>query len=594
MAGNRIKGITIELGADIQPLNKALKEVDSSLKNTQNQLKDVNKLLKLDPTNVELLKQKQDLLKQATADTKTRLDELNKALEQMQNAPNASETIEQQNALKREIIETENALESYNEQLSKSNVALNVIAGKSEEVAEKTKKLSAAAAGLAGAMIGNALAMASTADDLNALSQQTGLTVEEIQKMQYASDVVDVSVEQMTGSIQKMTKQMSSSPKAFEELGVSIYDANGNMRDATDVWYESLEALSKIDNETERDAKSMEIFGKSAMDMAGIIDDGGASLKALGDEAEDLGLIMGQDMVDDANELQDAIDKMKGRTTQAFAKMGASLAKSLVPMFDKLLNVVTKVVTWFSNLDGKTQKLIIAILGLIAAISPVASLFSKITTLASGLSSAIAFMASPMGAVVIAIGAVIAAGVALYKNWDTIKQKASDLWSSITNTFENIKSSVSEKINAAKEAVSNAIERIKGLFKFEWSWPKIKLPHFRISGGVFPYGLFNKGTLPKIDIDWYAKAMKNGVILNNPTIFGAMNGKLLGGGEAGSETIVGTNSLMNMIRQASQGTTLNGDIVINMNVPQGANGKQLVDQIEKELSLRLMRRSEVF
>jgi phage-related minor tail protein len=594
MAGNRIKGITIELGADIQPLNKALKDVDSSLKNTQNQLKDVNKLLKLDPTNVELLKQKQDLLKQATADTKTRLDELNKALEQMQNAPNASETIEQQNALKREIIETENALESYNEQLSKSNVTLNVISGKSEEVAEKTKKLSAAAAGLAGAMIGNAIAMASTADDLNTLSQQTGLTVEEIQKMQYASDVVDVSVEQMTGSIQKMTKQMSSSPKAFEELGVSIYDANGNMRDATDVWYESLEALSKIDNETERDAKSMEIFGKSAMDMAGIIDDGGASLKALGDEAEDLGLIMGQDMVDDANELQDAIDKMKGRTTQAFAKMGASLASSLVPMFDKLLVVVTKVVTWFSNLDGKTQKLIIAILGLIAAISPVASLFSKITTLASGLSSAIAFMASPMGAVVIAIGAVIAAGVALYKNWDTIKQKASDLWSSITGTFDNIKNTISEKINAAKEAVSNAIERIKGLFKFEWSWPKIKLPHFRISGGVFPYGLFNKGTLPKIDIDWYAKAMKNGMVLNNPTIFGAMNGKLLGGGEAGSETIVGTNSLMNMIRQASQGTTLNGDIVINMNVPQGANGKQLVDQIEKELSLRLMRRSEVF
>ena len=594
MAGNRIKGITIELGADIQPLNKALKEVDSSLKNTQNQLKDVNKLLKLDPTNVELLRQKQDLLKQATADTKTRLEELNKALEQMQNAPNASETIEQQNALKREIIETENALESYNEQLSKSNVTLNVIAGKSEEVAEKTKKLSAAAAGLAGAMIGNAIAMASTADDLNALSQQTGFSVEELQKMQYASDVVDVSMEQMTGSIQKMTKQMSSGNKAFDTLGVSLTDANGNMRDATDVWYDSIEALSKVENETERDALSMEIFGKSAMDMAGIIDDGGESLKALGDEAEDLGLIMGQDMVDDANELQDAIDRMKGRTTQAFAKMGASLAKSLVPMFDKLLNVVTKVVTWFSNLDGKTQKLIIAVLGLIAAISPVASLFAKITSIASGLSSAIAFMASPMGAVVIAIGALIAAGVALYQNWETIKQKASSLWSSITSTFENIKNSVSDKINAAKDAVSRAIDRIKGLFKFEWSWPKIKLPHFRISGGVFPYGLFNKGTLPKIDIDWYAKAMKNGMILNNPTIFGAMNGKLLGGGEAGSEAIVGTNSLMNMIRQASQGTTLNGDIVINMNVPQGANGRQLVDQIEKELSLRMMRRSEVY
>ena len=62
MASSRIKGITIEIGGDTTKLNKALKDVDSSLKNTQGQLKDVNKLLKLDPANVELLKQKHDLL----------------------------------------------------------------------------------------------------------------------------------------------------------------------------------------------------------------------------------------------------------------------------------------------------------------------------------------------------------------------------------------------------------------------------------------------------------------------------------------------------------------------------------------------------
>ena len=583
--GQKIRGITIELGLDTKGFQANLKSIDSSLKNTQNQLKDVNKLLKLDPTNTELLRQKQDLLKKATEDTKKRLDELNNALKQMESAPNASETIEQQNALKREIIETKSALDEYEDALGRSNVALNVIAGTSKEVAEKTKAISAVSGGLATALVGNAINSASMADDLNTLSSQTGFTVEELQKMKYASDIVDVSMDQMTGSIQKMTKQMSSGNKAFETLGVSLTDSNGNMRDAKDVWYDSLDALSKVQNETERDALSMEIFGKSAMDMAGIIDDGGASLKALGDEAEGLGLIMSQDMVDDANALQDSIDRMKGRTEQAFLTMGASLASSLVPAFEKVLDVVTKVVQWFANLDGGTQQTILVILGLIASISPLAGLISQITTVVMGLSSAFAFITSPIGIVIGIIGALIAIGVLLWKNWDTIKEKASALFSSISNTFDRIKSAISDKINSAKEAVHNAIERIKSFFKFEWSLPKLKLPHISISG---EFNLFPP-RVPHFSIDWYSKAMKNGMILNNPTIFGMMDGKLLGGGESGSETIVGTNSLMSMIAKASKGTTIN--MTINA---QDQNVYQLADVVIDRLTQKMNRERLVY
>ena len=583
--GQKIRGITIELGLDTKGFQANLKSIDSSLKNTQSQLKDVNKLLKLDPTNTELLRQKQELLKKATEDTKKRLDELNNALKQMESAPNASETIEQQNALKREIIETKSALDEYEDALGRSNVALNVIAGTSKEVAEKTKAISAISGGLATALVGNAINSASMADDLNTLSSQTGFTVEELQKMKYASDIVDVSMDQMTGSIQKMTKQMSSGNKAFETLGVSLTDSNGNMRDAKDVWYDSLEALSKVQNETERDALSMELFGKSAMDMAGIIDDGGASLKALGDEAEGLGLIMSQDMVDDANLLQDSIDRMKGRTEQAFLTMGASLASSLVPAFEKVLDVVTKVVQWFANLDGGTQQTILVILGLIASISPLAGLISQITTVVMGLSSAFAFITSPIGIVIGIIGALIAIGVLLWKNWDTIKEKASALFSSISNTFDRIKSAISDKINSAKEAVHNAIERIKSFFKFEWSLPKLKLPHISISGS---FSLMPP-RVPHFSIDWYSKAMKNGMILNNPTIFGMMDGKLLGGGESGSETIVGTNSLMNMIAKASKGTTIN--MTINA---QDQNVYQLADVVIDRLTQKMNRERLVY
>lgn len=589
---SKIRGITIELGLDSSEFQKNLKTIDSSLKNTQTQLKDVNKLLKLDPGNTELLRQKQTLLGQAVNDSKKRLEELNNALKQMQSAPDAEKTIEQQNALKREIIATEQSLEDYEEQLRKCNPVLESFGVKAGEVAEKTKALSAAAAGIAGAMVGNAVAAAGAADDLNALAQKTGFTVEELQKMQYASDVVDVSMEQMTGSIMKMTKQMSSGNKAFAKLGVEITNADGSLRDANEVWYESLEALGKIESETERDALSMELFGKSAMDMAGVVDDGGQALRELGDEAEGLGLIMGQDLVDDANLMQDAIDKVKGRTRQAFLQMGASLAKSLVPAFERLVDAVTKVVQWFASLDGNTQKIILVIAGLVAAISPVAGLFSKVTSIVQGLSAAFAFFTSPAGLVVAAIAAVIAIGVKLYQNWDTIKAKLSAFtqkwksdWESIKNFFSNVWSNMKDKatntFNSIVDFVKKQVDKLKNLFNFKWELPKIKLPHFFISGNTGPMGL------PKVEVEWYSKAMKNGIILDQPTIFGAANGKLLGAGEAGAEVIIGANSLYDMIRNASQGT------VVNMTVNGGnVSANELADIVMDKLTTTIRRNNQ--
>jgi phage-related minor tail protein len=546
----------------------------------------------LDPGNTELLRQKQTLLGQAVNDSKKRLEELNNALKQMESAPDADKTIEQQNALKREIIATEQSLEDYEEQLRKCHPVLETFAVKSAEVAEKTKALSGAAAGIAGAMVGNAVAAAGAADDLNALAQKTGFTVEELQKMQYASDVVDVSMEQMTGSIMKMTKQMSSGNKAFAKLGVEITNADGSLRSANEVWYESLEALGKVESETERDALSMELFGKSAMDMAGVVDDGGQALRELGDEAESLGLIMSQDVVDDANQMQDAIDKVKGRTRQAFLQMGASLAKSLVPAFERLVDAVTKVVQWFSSLRGDTQKIILVIAGLVAAISPVASLFSKVTNIVNGLSSAFAFFTSPAGLVVAAIAAVIAIGVKLYQNWDTIKGKLNEFknkwssdWNAIKSTFTNIWDGIKNKVSGTwtsiKNTVSNGVQALKDMFKFKWELPKIELPHFFNSGNTGPLGL------PKIEVEWYSKAMKNGMILDQPTIFGASNGKLLGAGEAGAEVIIGANSLYDMIRNASQGT------VVNMTVNGGnVSANELAEIVMDKLTTTIRRNNQ--
>lgn len=549
MASNRIRGVTIEINGDTTKLTDSLKGVDKSLKDTQAQLKDVNKLLKMDPGNVELLRQKHELLSKAVEDTKKRQEELKKALEASKNAGDTEENRRQQDLLQRELIETTGNLEKLEEELEKMDKGaskLQKISDVTGEWSEKTKKLSVAAAAGAAGMVTMAVKAAATADDLLTMSRNTGLSVEELQKMQYAADLVDVDLEAMTGSITKLTKSMASGNKAFDTLGISIRDENGNMRDATDVWYDALDALSKIENETERDQLSMELFGKSAMELSGIVDDGGAALKALGEEAEASGNILSQDAVEDAGKFNDALDRLKGTATQAFLSAGATLAETLVPALEKLVKVVSDVLNWFGNLDGTTQTVILTVLALVAAISPVLGLISTLTSLAAALNVAMLPMIGTIAGIIAAVAAVIAIGVLLYKNWDTIKAKAKELWESIKNTFEKIKNTVKEKIEAAKDFVKNAIDKIKGFFDFKWELPKIKLPHFSISGKFS----LNPPSIPKLSVDWYSKAMDDGMILTSPTIFGARGNTLLGGGEAGAEAVVGVSSLRSMIKEA--------------------------------------------
>lgn len=593
MAGSRIKGITVEIDGNVTPLQEALKSVDKSLKDTQTSLKDVNKLLKLDPKNTELLKQKQEQLGKAVQLSEKRVQQLEEAQKQM--GERTEENAKQYDALERELIDAKNQTKQYQEELKKTageanglTQALKNVSDKAGVVSEKTKGLSTLAGGLGIAMLGNAYASAQAADELNTLSRNLGISVEELQKMQYASDLVDVSMDQMAGSMEKLTKQMGSNAAVFETLGINIYNADGSMRDATEVWYESLEALSQVENETLRDQLAMQLFGKSAMDLSGIIDDGGAGLKAYGQEAEDLGLILSQDDVDAANKFNDAIDKLKATAGASFMEMGATLAEELTPALEKIVEIASQLFSWFASLDGSTQAFILTVLGLVAAISPIAGIISTITGMAAALNVAMLPMIGTIGAIVVGVGAAVAVGVALYKNWETIKKKAQELAKSVKEKFEDIKKSISDKISDAKEKVHDAIEKIKGFFKFDFKWPKLKMPHLKVSGSANPLDWITQG-VPKFSVDWYAKAMRNGMILNSPTIFGMQNGRLLGGGEAGSEVVVGTNSLMSMIRAAS-----GESVTINVYASDGMDERQLANEVQRVFVNQMNSRRAVF
>ena len=175
---------------------------------------------------------------------------------------------------------------------------------------------------------------------------------------------------------------------------------------------------------------------------------------------------------------------------------------------------------------------------------------------------------------------------------DEIKTNISNKWEEIkSNTqrkFEEIKEKILSPFETIKSKIRDAIDYIKGLFNFSWSLPDIRLPHFSVSGGFS----LNPPQVPQFSIQWYKKAMNDAYMLNGATIFGQSGGHLLGGGEAGSEMIIGTNKLMQMIAQAKGGSnTYNNQFVIN---GVDRDPQELAQEISYYLDMELQRTAGAF
>jgi chromosome segregation ATPase len=249
-----------------------------------------------------------------------------------------------------DLAKTEKTLQSNEKAIKEYGKAQIQAAKDSEEFKKAQDKLKGAMNGLkvaaiavTGAIVGFAgLAVKAgmAADDINTLAKQTGLTTEEIQKFQYATDLIDVPIETLTGSMAKLTKNMGTAQKgtgdaadAFKALGISITDQDGNLRDNQDVFNEAINALGKMENATQRDAYAMQIFGKSAQDLNPLILGGADDLKKYGEQAEKMGLILSQDALDGLNAINDKADELKG----VFGLAGAAIVSEFAPQINEAL-----------------------------------------------------------------------------------------------------------------------------------------------------------------------------------------------------------------------------------------------------------------
>ena len=589
MAGD-IKGICIEFRGNATPLQKAIRQVDSELKKTTKELSNVNKALKFNPWNVDLWRQKQQLLKDKINETTDKLNALKAAQKQM-DAAKVDKNSEQYRKLQREIIETDSQLKHFKSELrsigSPNLTALGnqfkQIGGQIEGAGQKMRGLSTAAAGVAAAISAVTVKSGQWADDINTMSKVYSISTTDLQKYSAAAKLVDVEVETIAKSHVKLEKQMmaasegtGASAEAFEKLGVSVTNADGSLKNGDQVWQETIQALGKMENETERDALAMQLMGKSATELNPLIEDGGKAYEQLAETMQKYGLdFIDQETLDQANAFNDSLDTMKAVGMVAFQQLGTTLAAYLAPAMEKIVDVVGRFAAWLTNLDPQVLAIIATVAGVLAVLAPLLIIIGQIATGVGAIISVISLLAGPVGIVIAVIAALVAVGVLLYKNWDTIKAKAIEFKDNVVATFNNFKTQVITTFNNIKTAIitpiQNAIDKVKAIIDKIKSWfpinigkifSNLKLPHFKLTG---KFSLKDM-TVPHLSVDWYAQ----GGIFDQPTIAGI--------GESGPEAVVPLDKFWKKLDEMAAGQ----NIVININ---GANAdpREIAEEVKRVL-----------
>ena len=197
------------------------------------------------------------------------------------------------------------------------------------------------------AMISMTKESAAFADNIITLSMQTGQSTEQLQEFSYATELIDVSVDTLQGSLRKLTNNMQdtmngtgNAKASFEALGVSVTNADGSMRSANDVFYETIDALGQVKNETERDAMSMDIFGRSAQDLNPLIIQGSKTLKAYADEAHNVGYVLDDEALSALGAVDDAYQRLQKTQEGVKNQLSAEFAPYLEEFYGDVTTMV--------------------------------------------------------------------------------------------------------------------------------------------------------------------------------------------------------------------------------------------------------------
>lgn len=382
-----------------------------------------------------------------------------------------------------------------------------------------TKKITVPIVAVGAAFATMGLKAAKAADDLADLSMVTNIGVEDLQAYAYVGDILGTDLETITGAQTKLTRSIAEAHagnkdaiQSFQELGVSIYDAEGNLRTADDVFWDVLDALGKIEDPVLRDALAMQLMGKSAQDLNPLIKAGSEEIQKYMDKAKELGLVMSEDQVAALANLNDSWSTLKFQ----FGAVGNVIAATLAPALQDLIDNVsaklpevtqnlTDMVNAFLELDPSTQAFILSAIGLLAALGPIILVLGKV---AAGISAVIGWVGGiiaafstaggatvtlggiltavfgSVGGVVVAVIAIIAGLILIFKHlWDTNEEfragviaiweaiKAAvipiiqAIWDFLVLVFNEISTFIFENMGTIQEIFTTAWLIIQELFR---------------------------------------------------------------------------------------------------------------------------------
>ena len=580
MAGN-IKGITIEFKGDSTSLAKALKDIKTQASGVDKDLKAVNRALKFNPGNTELIAQKQQLLKTKVQQTKDSLDAL-KAAQKTLDAEGVDKSSNEYMTLRRRIIETESQLKHFGAELKKLDGAKLRALG--EEFSKTGKKMQSigkgmttyvtapVAAGFAGAI----KAASDFNENVNKVEVAFGKSKSAV--MNWAKTATTEFGLSKNAALEAaalfgdMGTSMGLSKSAAVDMSTSLAGLAGDLASFKNISVD--EAMTALKGVFTGETESLKNLGvvMTETNLQKFAADQGLVYNSMS-EAEKVTLRY-QYVLEKTKNAQGDYANTNDQTANALrtfqgavSNLSIAFGQHLLPVINPIILKVTELINKFGELSPQTQKIILIVAAVAAAVGPLLIIVGQIATgigsimnLISIIGPSIGALAGPIGIAVAVIAALVAVGVALYRNWDAIRAKASEISANISATFtamkakvvgifqqikataitvwNGVKTAITRPITTAVGIIRAAINKIKGIINgAKLKLPRFKLPHFSIDGGQLPWGIGGKGRKPTISVNWY----KDGGIFDNASVIGV--------GEAGTEAVVPLEKLWTELEQ---------------------------------------------